>query len=334
VDFERRAQLHNEFWERKNGRHLLGFYPGDYFISRRFLAAKPLLVKGKLIQTEEIDAVRYLSDYERMYKEALTIGGDLFYTPEPMPGIPWLEAMSGFPVHGSVSSIYASETERLDAGTIVCPEWLDKYKEFLAMLTLNGEGKYICGQPIVRGPADLLGTGIGQQQLIYEMTDHPERVKKNLEGFMNLLVYILELSVHGEMFGGHAMGFYHLWCPGKCAWFQDDLTAIMSPGLYKEFLYDIHKNLAKSAPYTMMHLHMTSSYIIDYLLEIDDLNAIQVNKDIGESVETMLPVLKKIRETKNLVLWGDFSPDEVKKLISELEPQGVYIIVFGASQAA
>ena len=330
TDYERRAELHDEFWRGKNLDHLLGFYPGDYFISRRFAAAKPLLDSGREVCPSDIDPADYLPDYERMYTEALDNGGDLFYTPEPMPGIPWLEAMSGFPVRSGASSFFASESQKLEAGKIVCPDWLEKYKEFLALLSEKGEGKYICGQPILRGPADLLGTGIGQQQLIYEMTDHPEAAREKLDAFADLLLHVIKLSSPREMYGGHAMGFYHLWCPADCLWFQDDLTAIMSPDLYKDFLYDIHKKIAGSASYTMMHLHMTSSYIVDDLLGIDDLNAIQVNKDIGDSVETMLPLLKKIRDTKKLVLWGDFSPDEVKLLRRELDPHGVYIIVFGA----
>ncbi|MCL1895564.1 MAG: hypothetical protein FWG03_03355 [Clostridiales bacterium] len=339
MEHERRAQLHDDFWRRKNKECLIGFSPGDYFISRRFSAAAPLLGScggtGSCggIGPEAIDPGSYLPDYERMYGDAMAFGGDLFYTPEPMPGLPWLEAMSGFPVYSSTSSFYATEAKALDAGKIVCPGWLDKYQAFLGMLSEKGRDRYLCGQPILRGPADLLGTGIGQQQLIYEMVDHPVETKKNLEAFAGLLLRVLKLSNPGTMFGGHAMGFYHLWCPGECLWFQDDLTAIMSPGLYKEFLYDIHDRLAKSAPYTMMHLHMTSSYIVEFLLEMEGLSAIQVNKDIGEPVEPMLPLLKKIREVKNLVLWGDFTPGEVKLLCSELEPQGVYIIVFGAGTA-
>jgi len=333
MDFERRAELHDEFWRRKNREHLLGFSPGDYFISRRFDAAKPLLVPGRQIRPQDLDPESFLADYERMYKAAASGGGDLFYTPEPMPGIPWLEAISGFPVYGGVSSFYALEAKSLDAGKIVSQDWLDKYLAFTDMLSEKGEGRYICGQPILRGPADLLGTGIGQQQLIFEMIDNPGDVEKKLDAFAALLLDLLLLSSPRAMYGGRAMGFYHLWCPGDCLWFQDDLTAIMSPDLYKKFLYKIHDRLAKAAPYAMMHLHMTSSYIIEYLLEMDGLNAIQVNKDIGESVESMLPLLKTIRETKNLVLWGDFTPAEVKTLRGELDPQGVYIIVFGAGRA-
>jgi hypothetical protein len=334
VDYERRAELHNEFWERKNKEHLVGFSPGEYFISKRFAAARPLLDAKRKIGPGDVDPQTFLSDYENMYETALRDGGDLFYTPEPMPGLPWLEAMSGFPVHSGDASFFAKEAESIEAGEILCPLWFDKYTAFADLLSESGSGRYLCGQPILRGPADLLGTGIGQQQLIFEMTDHPADVKLKLEGFAELLLRVLGKSTPDTMYGGHAMGFYHLWCPGDCLWFQDDLTALLSPELYKEFLFDIHEKIACAAAYSMMHLHMASSFISEFLLEMDGLNAIQVNKDIGDTAASMLPLLKQIREVKNLVLWGDFSRADVSLLKSELDPAGVYIIVFGADWKA
>ena len=289
-----------------------------------------MLAEKREIQPEDIVAEDYLPDYERMYSVMLRSGGDLFYTPEPMPGLPWMEAVSGFPVYSGGNSFYALKPPRMEAGKIICQSWLDKYITFRDMLAEAGRKRFLSGQPILRGPADLLGTGIGQEQLIYEMIDNPDDVKQKLSAYAELLAQVLRRSAPDTMFGGHAMGFYHLWCPGDCLWFQDDTTALLSPALYKEFLYDIHAGLAKAASYTMMHLHMASSYVVDYLLQMDELNAIQINKDIGESAESMLPLLKRIREAKNLVLWGDFSPTEVELLRRELDPQGVYIIVFGA----
>ena len=333
MDYESRAQRHHEFWQRKNKEHLIGYCSGDYFISKRFSAAEPLLAAKREIHPEDIQVSSFLPDYERMYDTMLSYGGDLFYTPEPMPGLPWLEAMSGFPIHSGKESFYALEPEQLDAGKIIRPAWMDKFLAFRDMLTEAGLGRFLCGQPILRGPADLLGTGIGQQNLIYEMVDDPESVKQKLNAFADLLLHVLKQSNTGTMYGGHAMGFYHLWCPDDCLWFQDDLSALMSPNLYKEFLYDIHTRLAKAAPYTMMHLHMASSYVVEYLLEIDELNAIQINKDIGESLQSMLPLLQRIRERKNLVLWGDFSLADIKLLQDKLKAQGVYIIVYGAGRA-
>ena len=36
--------------------------------------------------------------------------------------------------------------------------------------------------------------------------------------------------------GGQALGFYHVWTPGRCLWFQDDLSALLSPDLFRQFI--------------------------------------------------------------------------------------------------
>ena len=85
----------------------------------------------------------------------------------------------------------------------------------------------------------------------------------------------------------------------------------------------------------MMHLHPASFYVIDYLLEIDALNAIQINKDVGgPSVEEMFPVFQKVQKKKNLVLWGDFTEEELTLLSRNLPPEGVYIMAFSENYIA
>ena len=74
---------------------------------------------------------------------------------------------------------------------------------------------------------------------------------------------------------------------------------------------------------------------IDYLLDIEALNAIQINKDVGgPSVEEMLPIFQKVQKQKNLVLWGDFTEEEFAMLSHHLPPEGVYIMTFSENYIA
>lgn len=333
-ELEKRKARHADFWERKNSTPLIGYSPGNYFVSCRYEAAKPLLESKDEILPRMINPKVFLPDYERIYWEIKMNGGDLFYTPEPFTGLPWLEAISGMPVFSASSSFIAERPETFSPGKIVNAEWLDKYIEFCDLLVSQSHGRFVCGQPILRGPADLLGSAIGQQQLIFDMVDYPEEIKKQLNAYADLLAGVLEKTrkCADRILGGTAMGFYHLWCPGESLWFQDDLTSLMSPKLYEDLLLDVHKRLSQLVEYTMIHLHMSSAYLVDYLLEMDGLKAIQLNKDIGgPSVEMMLPLMKKILEAKNLVLWGNFTQGELNFLQNNLNPQGLYIIVHGDS---
>lgn len=138
------------------------------------------------------------------------------------------------------------------------------------------------------------------------------------------------------MVGGYSLGFYHVWCPNKCIWFQEDLSSLFSPQLYDDFLMEQHVRLCHDYEYTVIHLHPSSFFILDRLLEIDRLKAIQVNKDIGgPDIKTMIPYLQKVLAKKNLILFGDLSQDDIDCIFDYL-PQGqIYlnIVVDSADQA-
>ena len=330
-ELNRRKELHQAFWERRNASPLIGYSPGPYFISYRYEAAEKLLARETVVEPHMLLPGEFIADYERFYEESMRIGGDLFYTPEPFPGIPWIEAISGAAVEGNVSSFVAHPAKSHGNGKA----WLDKYADFCRAITTSGKGRYICGQPILRGPADTLGTLTGQQNMIYDMFDDPNGTKKALNRYADTFLSVIDLTraSAGKLLGGSCMGFYHLWCPGNCLWFQDDLTSLMSPKLYETTLIDAHRRLGGQAEYTMMHLHMASEFVIDYLLEMDGLKAIQINKDIGgPPLSDMLPRLKSVLKRKNLVLWGDFTQPELDLLKHELNPEGLYIIVFAADK--
>ena len=97
-----------------------------------------------------------------------------------------------------------------------------------------------------------------------------------------------------------------------------------------------HVRLCHDYEYTVIHLHPSSFFILDRLLEIDRLKAIQVNKDIGgPDIKTMIPYLQKVLAKKNLILFGDLSQDDIDCVFDYL-PQGqIYlnIVVDSADQA-
>lgn len=197
-------------------------------------------------------------------------------------------------------------------------------------LNETGRGRYPVGQPILRGPTDVLGAIIGENRLVFAIYDSPSEVKRL---FLEWADIYRELILDQRMridpfYDGYSMGFYDLWCPGSCIWFQDDLNALLSPDIYKNIVHEAHSQIPKGYDFSLFHLHPASFFLVDILLETPGLTAIQINKDEGgPSVSEMLPVLRKVRACKNLVLWGDFTPDEYELLKNELEPGGLYIMI-------
>lgn len=332
LDIEAKIQRYCSFWERTNERALIGFSPGDYFVSRRYEAARGLLAELGMITPDMLDVAAFREDYERLFALYETLEHDIVFVGTPFPGIPWMEAMLGCQISSTGSSFVAHPTgqslSELRFNDIIRKDWLEKYFEFTLMIKEVAGGRFPVGHHIMRGATDILGTALGQSEFVYTLYENPAQTVLLLNQAANQFLDVIhaQQTVIEPFHDGYAMGFYDLWCPGTCVWFQDDLTSLLSPDLYWAYVFPIHQWLAESAEYTMMHLHPASFYLIDCLLQIEALNAIQITKDVGgPSVEEMLPALQKVQAKKNLVLWGDFTEYEVLFLKSHLSPEGLYI---------
>lgn len=326
--------LYHEYWDRKpQERPLVTFRIGDFFFSRHFEAAQPLLDPGRRITPDMLDVDAFLRDYERMYAEVSTIGQDGFWVAEPIVGIPWFEAMLGCEVfatdHSFITAPWTKNVHEIKNLTFDPQNpWFKKYVEFIAKMQESAKGRYPVAYPIMRGTTDTAGAILGQTELIYALMDQPEDMKVVLiriaEAYRCLLTCHYQLVK--EFHGGYAMGFYHLWSPGRSILMQEDLTSILSPGLYREFVKRPDEIICQGYDYTAIHLHPASFFILDDLLAIRELRVIEVNKDVGgPSIGDMIPLFRKILANKNLIIWGDLVEDDLDHILNELPQRGIFL---------
>lgn len=326
-------QRFRDYWARSNREPLVAFCPGSYYVSRRYGAAARFLDDPGPVRHEMFRAEAFIPDYLRIFAQYQDANPGMIHTAAPFAGLPWLEAMAGCRVFSMPSSFVAEAPEGgFEPGPlpgIKEPGWLELYLRFTQLLVRLGEGRFAVGQPIMRGPCDLAGTLLGQENMVYLFYDEPERMKALIDSYPAFFLNVTarQKALIPRFFGGESMGFYELWCPDGCIWFQDDLTALLSPGLVEAFALEAYGKIASAYPYSLMHLHPASFSIVELLLDLEPLSCIQVNKDVGgPEVHEMLSVLKRIQRRKNLVVSGDLTPDELGLLKSEIPPEGVYYI--------
>jgi DNA-binding FadR family transcriptional regulator len=335
---EERLALHRAFWAReKQPRPLASFRVGDFFFARHFQAALPLLEPDKPISPEMLNVSEFLPDYERMFREAEELGQDGFWTGEPFTGIPWMEAILGCSVRAGRESFtskpwLSSPTEALEQ-VHFDPQnpWLGKYLEFTTALVQQSRGRYPVGMPIMRGPTDMLGALLGQQEMVLAlMTADPQAMHRLIERVTQAFLAVIEAQrrLTPPFYGGSALGFYHVWAPGPAIWFQDDLSSILSPKLYRQFFLDSARLILAGHDHTAVHLHPNSFFILDELLTLESLKVVQVNKDVsGPGVKEMLPVLAKIMQTRGLILWGDLTIEDLELVKQNLPCRGLALNV-------
>ena len=329
-----RIELHKNFWERRNtGKPPVSFRIGNYFFATHYRAAEKLLVKGKRITADMIDVDSFMEDYERQFDEIGRLGQSGVWTAEPYTGIPWMEAFWGCEIFAGIESFMAhpmvkeaGELEKLQFNAD--NPWIAKYFEFVTKLNILSKGRFPVGAPILRGQGDTVGAMMGQTEFIYALCEEPEIIKKILRKVADSFLYIYsEMHRLNKPFhGGSSMGLYHIWAPGESLWFQDDISALLSPVLYREFFLENERYFCGKYRYTMMHLHPSSFHLLDDILSNENLKAIEINKDVGgPSVEQMLPQFRKVLDKNRcVVIWGELSTEDVKCVLDNLPVQGVY----------
>jgi hypothetical protein len=330
-----RLALHRAFWKRQGqARPIADFrVVPDFFFSRHYGAARELLVPGKRITADMLHVDNFLPDYESMYYTSVELDQDAFWVAEPFTGIPWMEAILGCEVYAGEESFVSKpwmtslgqlDRVRLDPDNT----WFQKYLEFTRSLVRLSDGRFTVGMPIMRGPADMAGALMGQTEMVLALMDERDRMKefflRTAEAFR--AVIDAQNALIPPFLGGTALGFYHVYCPGPSIWYQEDLTSIMSPALYRDFLSESERRICAGKEYTAIHLHPSSFFILDELLKKDDLGAIEVNKDVGgPSVEALMPELKKIQAKKSLILWGDLDGADLECIKKNLSPDGLFL---------
>jgi hypothetical protein len=341
---EEKLERHRQFWNRKHtDRPLVGFTIGSYFPAHRFNAARDLLQENGLISPEMLPVETYMEDYERLYGLSLAVEQDMFWVAEPFTGIPWMEAMLGCEIRGASDSIWTGHwlddlkkfPDRIDLDKNV---WFLKYVEFIQRLVDHSQSRFAVGQPIFRGPVDMLAALRGHQRAVMDFFDSPAQTKRVLTVLTDTFIEVVRR--HQAMVpmiqDGYAIGFYYLWTPTPAIWLQEDSSALLNPAMYREFIFPLDHRIAGTFDYSLFHLHPASLFILKHLLEMDPLKAIQINKDVGgPSISEMMPAFSEVLNRKCLVIWGQLDPDEVTEISTELSPRGLalHLVVETAEEA-
>jgi len=339
-----KIKKHLLFWERKNNQPLIGFHIGNVYPVLDFNAAKSLLATRGPITPDMIEPLEFVEDYERLYQEHRKVSQDTFWAATPFPGFPWMEAILGCQIYSSANSFWASahlsleEVKKLKLSD--SNPWFVKFIDFARLLVRISKGRFPVAQPFFRGPTDLLGTLRGQTQFVYDLYEGTQQLRETIDGIAK--IYIQVVSKLNEVIPpfsrGYSIGFYDLWAPGRCIHFQEDLAALLSPDLYHKFFLPSARKISGSYPFSFIHLHPSSIFILDHLLTIQSLGVIQINRESTPDfkIKEMFPVFRKVQEAKKrLMISGELTREDIDQILSDIKPYGLYLqIVVPSSNSA
>jgi hypothetical protein len=324
------------FWDREDaGRPLVGFSMKSWFPLEEF-AASTAWKSHDHLTADMIDPEAFMEDQVRLLREGEVIEDDIFRGASPSQAVPWLCGMLGSRIRILPGSTLAVERtlpwEELE-GIRLNPDgpWYRKYMEFAQTLVRTADGRFPVSHGTLVGPTDLAAALRGHSQSIIDLTEEPERSQQLLDKMTDIFVEITEeLWKRLPIFhGGYFDAQYQLWSPGSIIRMQEDATALFSPELYRRFVQPLDRRIAARFPNSFMHLHSTSMFLLDAILEVEEIKCFEVNNDVsGPPVHEMVPYFRMIQEAeRSLLIRGSFSPQELRLLTDSLEPRGLYLYI-------
>ena len=333
-----KIERYKAFWARTPvERPLVGFTFKTWFPMREYKTSLAWEEEGiEHLTPQMVDPAAFAGEEERILSEGERTGDDIFRGAAPSHVVSWLEAMLGSSQRILPGSILAEERvlswEELEK-VHLDPEhpWYKKYMEFADVLVEQSAGRYPVGHGMLPGPSDLAGALRGHTQSIIDLMETPERAVDVLWQMAGIFRGITDAiwARLPRFHGGYFDAQYMLWSPGPIIRMQEDATALYSPSMYKKYLQPIDRDIAKRYKNCFMHLHSTSMFILDLMLEVEELGCFEVNNDIaGPPLEDMLPYFQMIQEAnRSLVIRGSFSPQELRFLTDHLYPRGLYLFI-------
>lgn len=209
--------------------------------------------------------------------------------------------------------------------------WLDVHQNLIAAGLKQAQGQYPVCLPDLIENLDVLAALRGDTPLLFDLVERPAWVSNRLAEINESYFQVFDRFYAQIKFaGGNVFTAFNLWGPGKTAKVQCDISASISPRMFRRFVVPHLETQCRWLDFAMYHLDGTTCLQhLDALLEIDALKAIeytpQAGRPQGGSPE-WYGLYRRIRSANKSVQAVGLEPDTILPLVDAVGPQGLFII--------
>ena len=209
-------------------------------------------------------------------------------------------------------------------------EYFKKLEEMTYAALERCKNQYLVGYTDIHSGVDAADAFLGTSELLIEMYDEPEEVKKLIETCSQHFEFVFEhfnkiLKDAGQpsvtWINIPSFDSFHI--PGT------DVGAMMSEEFYDEFVLPEVIKEVKHAKHNIFHVDGKGvARHIDRLLEIDEICGYQWVQGMAEDEPIMqwVPFIKKIQSRKKGVV-VDLKPSELDAFMDAVRPEGIYLCI-------
>ena len=213
--------------------------------------------------------------------------------------------------------------------------WLKVHLALVDEGLRRARGRYLVGVPDLIENLDTLAALRGDHALLLDLVDRPGWVLDRLEEINRAYFQAFDLFYDRvkDASGGNAFSAFRIWGPGRTAKLQCDISAALSPRMFRRFAQPFLRDQCQWLDYSVYHLDGTNAtQHLDLLLEIDALDAIEWTPQAGRpggGDPAWYDLYRRIRAGGKSVEAIGVRPEEVIPLVDAVGPQGLLILIDG-----
>jgi hypothetical protein len=206
--------------------------------------------------------------------------------------------------------------------------WFRKLIEISTSLARHAYRRYPMSTTNLSGISDILAAIRGYDRFCVDFYQNPEQVNNAIEFCTHLWVEVAKtmLDIIPPYDEGYTPSRLELWAPGKIIRLQEDASILLSPAMFESFFRDSIEYIVSNFKFSIIHTHSEDYRIVEFLLTIDKLDCIQILMDEkGPDLDELLPVFRKVLESKKLLITHEKGREFTNKLLALLSPKGLAV---------
>lgn len=212
--------------------------------------------------------------------------------------------------------------------------WLELHLAFIDEALRRSHRRWLVGIPDLIENMDTLAALRGDNHLFFDLIERPDWVYDRLgeinEAFFQ--VYDIFYDRIKDNRGGSIFDPFNIWGPGKTAKVQCDISASLSPRMYRRFVAPHLEAQCKWLDNSLYHLDGTTCLQhLDTLLEIDSIDAIEWTPQDQSQPTGGNPcwydLYRKIKSAGKSVQVIGVQNEELVPLLDAIGPQGTYVMM-------
>jgi hypothetical protein len=213
--------------------------------------------------------------------------------------------------------------------------WFERHMALIETGLRRANGRYLVGIPDLIEGLDTLAALRGDMPLLYDLTERPGWVEERLAEINVAYFQVFDLMFERvkDADGGNVFAAFRIWGPGKTSKLQCDLSANLSPRMFRRFVSPFLAEQCAWLDFSLYHLDGTNALQhVDPLLEIPRLNAIEWTPQDGRpggGSPAWYDLYRRIKRGGKGVQAVGVHLDEVIPLLDAVGPEGMCILVGG-----